>query len=132
MFMIEKSLVAIMFVYAVSFGILTAQFVFADVFGVTLTNYNGVPIKTNLISITNIANINTSEQNITSTSRASIVSNPVTAAAGIAWELILLITGTYVFNVLYLLGVPVILIMGLVALYFMLLARAILGYIRGM
>ena len=132
MFMIEKSLVAIMFVYAVSFGILTAQFVFADVFGVTLTNYNGVPIKTNLISITNIANINTSEQNITSTSRASIVSNPVTAAAGIAWELILLITGTYVFNILYLLGVPVILIMGLVALYFMLLARAILGYIRGM
>lgn len=130
--MIEKSLVAIMFVYAVSFGILTAQFVFADVFGVTLTNYNGVPIKTNLISITNIANINTSEQNITSTSRASIVSNPVTAAAGIAWELILLITGTYVFNILYLLGVPVILIMGLVALYFMLLARAILGYIRGM
>ena len=130
--MIEKSLIAIIFVYAMSFGILTAQFIFADVFGITLKNINGVPIKTNLISITNISQVNTIQQNITSTSRSSIVSNPVMAAAGIAWELVLLITGTYVFNILYLLGVPIIFIMGLVAIYFMLLARAILGYIRGM
>jgi hypothetical protein len=102
------------------------------VIGITLTSpVTGQPIKSNLLSIVNINSINTSEQNITSTSRASVVNNPITAAAGIAWELILLISGTYVFNILYLLGVPAIFIAGLVALYFMLLARSILGYIRG-
>ena len=129
--MIEKSLVAIIFIYCVGFSILTAQFVFADVFGVTLTSFNGTPIKSNLLSIININQINTSELNVTSTNRASIVSNPVTAAAGVAWELILLISGTYVFNILYLLGVPAIFVAGLVAIYMMLLIRAVVGYIRG-
>lgn len=122
-----------MFVYATGFGLLTAQFIFADVFGLTLTNFQGVPIKSNLVSIINISNINTAEQNMTSNAnRAPLVANYTSQAASIAWELIELISGTYVFNILYLLGVPVVFIMGLVALYFLLLARSILGYARGL
>ncbi len=47
------------------------------------------------------------------------------------WELIQLLTGTYIFGFLYLLGVPLIFVTILVVVYFALLARAIVGYIRG-
>jgi len=54
-----------------------------------------------------------------------------TGAAFVAWELIQLMTGTYIFNMLYLFGVPQWLITLFITLYILLLARAIIGYVRG-
>jgi len=54
-----------------------------------------------------------------------------TGAAYVAWELIGLMTGTYIFNMMLLMGVPVWFVSAFIALYILLLARAILGYVRG-
>jgi hypothetical protein len=54
-----------------------------------------------------------------------------TAAAAVAWNLILILSGTYIFNFMYLMGVPDVFVAIFVSLYVLLLARAIIGYIRG-
>ena len=117
--------------YSTSFSLLAAQYVFGDVYGITMVDINGNPVKSQLLTYTNYNAITNAQTNVTSTSRNTIVNNPVSAAAGIAWELILLITGTYIFNILLLFGIPSLFIAGLVALYFMLVMRAVIGYIRG-
>ena len=54
-----------------------------------------------------------------------------TGAAYVAWELIGLMTGTYIFNIMLQMGVPAWFVTAFVALYILLLARAIIGYVRG-
>jgi hypothetical protein len=54
-----------------------------------------------------------------------------TGAAFVAWELVTLMTGTYIFYIMYLFGVPLIFVLGMTILYGFLLARAIIGYVRG-
>ena len=117
--------------YASGFAILGAQFLFGDPFGINLQSYTGSDIKSNLNSIININNINTQQLNVTQTPRSSVVNNPVTTAASVLWELLLLLTGTYIFNIMYILGIPAIIIAGMVVLYFILLMRTIIGYLRG-
>ena len=133
MFMSEKAIVVIIFMYATSFSLLSAQYVISDVFGSTLTSpVTGQPIKSNVLSsVININLINQQQQNITSNSRNATVTNPIGTAASMAWELMQILTGTYIFNILYLLGVPAIAISGMVVIYIILLARAIIAYIRG-
>ena len=137
MFMSEKALVIIVFMYGTSFSLLGAQYVISDVFGSTLTSpVTGQPIKSSLLGngtngIINIGIINQQQLNITSNSRSATVTNPIGTAASMAWEIMQILTGTYIFNTLYLLGVPAIFIAGLVILYVILLARAIIAYIRG-
>lgn len=138
MFMSEKAMVVIVFMYSTSFSLLVAQYVLGDVFGTTLTSpITGAPLKSNLIGLNGtagvilISNVNQQQLNITSITRNNTVSNPIGTAAGQAWEVLQILTGTYIFNVLALLGVPAIFISGLVVLYVILLARAIIAYIRG-
>ncbi len=54
-----------------------------------------------------------------------------TGAAYVAWELIGLMTGTYIFNMMLLIGIPAWFVTAFIALYILLLARAIIGYVRG-
>lgn len=54
-----------------------------------------------------------------------------TGAAFVAWELVTLMTGTYIFWIMGLFGVPSWFITMFVVLYVLLLARAIIGYVRG-
>ena len=135
--MIEKALIIIIFVYASGFGILAVQYALADVFGISLKNFEGADIKSNLVDIIRLDELNELQANIvtanfTENSTAfDRVEDSVVAAAFVAWELILLMTGTYVFNILILLGIPAPIVAGLIFLYVMLLARAILAYIRG-
>ena len=119
------------FMYSISFSILGAQFIVGDIMGVTMTDINGDPLKSSILATIQVDQLNTSAQNVIGTNQTSIVSDPITAAAGIAWELILLMTGTYVFQVAYLLGIPSILIAGMVLLYIILLMRTIIAYLRG-
>ncbi len=129
--MIEKSLYIMIFMYSISFSILGAQFIVGDVMGVEMTDINGDPLKSSILTTIQVDQLNTSAQNVIGTNQTSIVSDPITAAAGIAWELILLMTGTYVFQIAYLLGIPSIIVAGMVLLYIILLMRTIIAYLRG-
>ena len=145
MFMIEKALIVIIACYAVGFMLIVVQWVYADTFGLTLVSWTGVPIKSALLGngtsgILQIGSLNTLQQNVTSNTRSATVNNPIGTAAGMAWELMTLMTGTYIFNVLYLIlgggdgphnSIAAVIVAPFVSIYVMLLMRAIIGYIRG-
>ena len=134
--MIEKSLFIILFMYFLSFGFLGMQYVIGDVFHITMTNFEGVPMQPALLSIvdqdalndvtTNIANATDAEN-----STLDAITNAFQLGYNVGKDLVLLMTGTYIFNVLYLLGVPAIIIVGMVIIYVLLLGRTLIAYIRG-
>jgi len=129
--MIEKSLYIMIFMYATSFGLLGAQFLVGDVIGVTMTDIEGNPLKSSILTTIQVDTLGTSAQNVIGTNATAVTTDPITAAAGIAWELIQLMTGTYIFNIAYLMGVPLIIVAGMTLLYIILLMRTIIAYLRG-
>lgn len=119
------------FLWSSAFGLLGAQYVYADVFGITMVSpVTGTPMKSSLLTYFNIGNINTIGTNVTGTQRSQVVNN-INEFLSIVWEMIQILTGTYVFNLFNLLGIPAITTAGFVALYTFLLVRAYFGYIRG-
>lgn len=135
--MYEKALIVIIFMYASGFMILAFQYVIGDVYNIELTNYQGTPIRSNLLNVLdmdelNQFSLNVQNANSTYNSTLSAVENSFAVGFGVAQDLLLLLTGTYIFNILYLLGVPIIAIVGMVSLYMILLARAIIAYFRGL
>ena len=129
--MLEKSLIVIIFMYSFSFSALGVQYMYADVLGTDIKNFEGVVIKSEILNYVDMPAVNTATSNIVGTNSTSVTSNPVTAAAGIAWEIIQLMSGTYIFGVLVMLGVPSIIVAGMTILYVFMLARTIIAYIRG-
>lgn len=127
----------IVFMYAVSMSILGAQYVLADAFGLTLTNFEGEPIESHIVGFINEDELNERTANIAAanftanTTYYDRIETFTTSAAYVAWELITLLTGTYIFNIMLLMGVPEHFVLIFVTLYILLLARAIIGYIRG-
>ena len=121
----------IIFMYAASFGLLGAQYVMADVFGITLVNFEGVEIQSNLLDIVDIDSINTVTGNLNNLNQTTIETDPVTGAAELVWDVLTILTGTYVFNLLALLGVPNIIIAGMVIIYAIMLFRTLIAYLRG-
>ena len=103
----------------------------ADTFGITLVNFEGVEIQNNVLDIVNEDNINTVTGNLNTLNQTTIESDPITAAAELVWDVVTLLTGTYVFNLLSLLGVPDIIIAGMVIIYSIMLFRTLIGYLRG-
>lgn len=119
---------------SISIGVAVAQYVYADAYGIVLTDFQGKPLKDVILQITNVGTINTLFGEANQLNSTNIASNPLGVASGIAGlavTLVELVTGTYVFDILYHLGVPVIFVVGMIILYIALLARAILGWIRG-
>lgn len=135
--MIDKALMIIIFMYAVGFSMLGVQYTLADTFGITMTNMEGTPIKSALHGFIKDDEINERTQNIVSanfqgnSTYFDKVETLTTGAAFVAWELVTLMTGTYIFYIMFLFGVPEIFVLVFVTLYVLLLARAILGYVRG-
>lgn len=135
--MIDKALMIIIFMYAVGFSMLGIQYTLADTFGITMTNMDGVPIKSALHGFIKDDEINTRTANIISadfqgnSTYYDRVETFTTGAAFVAWELVTLMTGTYIFYIMFLFGVPEIFVLVFVTLYVLLLARAIIGYVRG-
>lgn len=117
--------------YASSIALLGAQYIWADTFHVTMTNFQGQPLKNNLLKDMNQGTINQIANETIQTNQTNVTLNAVGLAANIGWDLILLVSGTYIFDVLAQLGVPVIFIVGFVVLYIFLLVRSIMGWIRG-
>ena len=135
--MIDKALMIIIFMYAVGFSMLGVQYTLADTFGITMTNMEGTPIKSALHGFIKDDEINERTQNIVSadfqgnSTYYDKVETFTTGAAFVAWELVTLMTGTYIFYIMFLFGVPEIFVLVFVTLYVLLLARAIIGYVRG-
>lgn len=135
--MIEKALIIIIFMYSASFAMLGVQYVVGDVLDIEITNLNGVPIRSHLVSFVDIDTLNEQTAKIvaanytTNSTFFSKIETFTTGAAYVAWELITILTGTYIFNFMYLMGVPLYFVAGFVFLYAILLARAIIGYVRG-
>lgn len=117
--------------YSTSFGILSAQFLFADMIGITLVNQENVALGTSIQEIINMSQINTSTGNIVSLDQNTTTTDPITTAANMTWFLLQILTGTYIFSVLELFGIPAIVIAALVIIYAILLFRTLIGYLRG-
>jgi len=129
--MIDKPFYIIIAAYSFSFGILGAQFM-ADSYGITLTAPDGTVIKNALLEYINEDQINTFSQNVTASNNGTSWGlEPIIQAGNIATFLFYLLTGTLIFNFLYLFGVPAIFIIPIVVIYFILLARSIIALIRG-
>ena len=135
--MLENALTIMVFMWCISFSLLGVQYVLADVVGTEIKSFRGEPIKSHIVSLINEEEINERMEDIVTgnftanTTRYDRVETYGVAAAFVGWELVLLLTGTYIFSVLVLLGVPIIFVTAIGMVYFLLLARAIVGYIRG-
>ena|SRR3990167_1378197 len=124
-----------LFMYSVSFGILGAQFL-GCAFDIELTNMDGVPLEScdgdgNLSSMINMDELNVRTLNIANTNQTDITTDPIIAAAGVALQIFLLLTGTHVFNIMILFGVPLVFVSGLVILYLIMLGRTLIALLRG-
>ena len=117
MFLSAKSLIMIIAMYALSISLLTVQWAIADVFGITLTDINGNPLKPTLLSGVNTGNLNTFQQNVTNTNPVTLTVNVISTNAVMLWQLFQLATGTYIFNILFFMGVPAILVSGMTIMY---------------
>lgn len=136
--MIEKALMIMIFMYCVSFSLLAGQYFIGDVLGITLTSWSGTPIKSAVLDYINQDQLNEVTQaiaqvNNTRNSTLDAVTESFELGLTIGFELLTLLTGTYIFNLLYLMIGPdsLIFIAGLVAVYAILLGRAIIAYLRG-
>ena len=129
--MIEKALIIIIFMYSTSFGLLAAQFLWADMVGITLVNQENIAIGSSVESIIHLDQINTSTSAVVNMNKTQTIADPIATAANMTWEILQILTGTYIFSILALFGIPSIVIAGLVIIYSMLLFRALIGYLRG-
>lgn len=143
--MIEKPLMIIIFMYLSGFALVAAQYVYGDVLGIELTGYDGAPIKNAIIDIIDMDNLNEATANIQNATDAenstlSSIDNAFQIGYNVAQTLIgnptqfaTILTGTYVFNIIYLMGGPttLIFIVPMVAIYAIMLGRTLIAYIRG-
>ena len=126
----------IIFFYASGFGILGAQYVLGDVYHITLTNLDGVPLQPAILETIDTDTINTITTNIATATDAEnstldSITNAFQLGYNVGKELLLLLTGTYIFNMMYLFGIPSIVIAGFVGIYMFCVGRTLIAYIRG-
>lgn len=100
-----------------------------------MTAPDGTPIANGLQDIIRISNINTASTTInqTATNQTGVLTavNLVVGAAQIAVTLFQLMTGTYVFNLMSLFGIPAVFIVPISVIYTILLAIMIIAKVRG-
>jgi len=115
-----------------------SQAIYADPYGIVLKGSDGKPIQDIFVKISNLNTINKEKSLIGQVNSTSIKNDPLGVASAIAdlsWTLLELVFGIYVFDILFHLlpqsiGMTIF-IAGLVAIYLLLLARSILGWIKG-
>ncbi len=134
MVMIEKSLVIIIFMYSSSFALLGMQYTIADSFGLNLVGANGADISSETLDFIKLVELNARTEAMfgENVNKTQMGLEPIIFAAGLVVEIFTLLTGTYIFLILFhVLGIPPIWIGGFVILYFFLLMRTIVAYLRG-
>ena len=135
--------------WSISFGILGAQFLIGDVLQVEMVvncsdntqmcqDIKGLPLKPYILGGLNVDQVNTVVGNSITGNYQPDDNTPFDkikdfgiAAAFIGWELVTLITGTYIFSFMYLMGVPLLVVTALVFLYGIMVVRSIVTVIRG-
>ena len=125
----DKAIFVIITMYSLSFSMLGAQYIIGDVLGIQLTDFQNQPVKSELLNTINQGSFNSIQQNVTSTARSSVITNIITAAQ-IGFEVFQLITGTFIFNILLMFGVPLIFVYCFTGVYFILLAMFIIGHLK--
>ena len=137
--MIDKALIIVFTFYALGFMMVGMEYSVNQVYHVDMVSpLTGEPMPSSaIVGYMQNAQFNESTGEIVTanfTSNSTFynkVETFTTGAAYVAWELIGLMTGTYIFNMMLLMGVPVWFVTAFIALYILLLARAIIGYVRG-
>lgn len=128
--MIDKPLFVIITMYILSFSLLGVQYV-ADSYGVTILAPDGTPLKAPLLETVRTDTVNTIISNVTTSNRDSFILDAIVAGATIAWEFFILLTGTYIFNLLILFGIPQVFVTGIVIVYSFLMINTLIAKIRG-
>lgn len=134
--MIEKALFIAISMYALSFSLLIGQYVFADVVGLTMYSpVTGLAFQSSILQFIDTGNINTISTtvvnvNATTSNTFTGIERAFQLGMTVGLELFELLTGTYIFNLLTILGVPAIAILPLVVLYVFLMIRAAMSYFR--
>jgi hypothetical protein len=136
--LIDKALIIVIFFYAFGFISVGLEYSVAQIWHVELVSpLTGEPMNSAIVGYLQQDNINTRTENIVNanyTANSTFfdkIETFTTGAAYVAWELVALMTGTYVFRTMLLLGVPDWFVTSFIVLYVLLLARAIIGYVRG-
>ena len=127
--------------------VLAGQFVIADVFGLTLTNYKGDEIESQLVDSFNVETLNTITESWINFTRFNSIIDVATSfvtAAQVFVELLTLMSGTYIFLIVYyLLGgggailgdnddiIAAFIVGGLFIPYAIMLGNTIIAKIRG-
>jgi len=126
-----------MFMIFISGSALTMQFVLGDIFGVSFVTPDGDVIQSNILAIIDMDEINLRELNIIeanftgNTTAFNRVEDSAVASAYVAWEALQLVSGTYIFNLMILFGMPVVLVAILAIVYVFLLGYFIWTAVRG-
>lgn len=102
-----------------------------SVYDITLVNVDGTPYESALLDIIDTDEINSVTNNLNTINGTQAETNPIEVAAGLVVDLIGILTGAYIFNVLWLAGIPDIFVNGVIVLYAFMLFRALIGYLRG-
>jgi hypothetical protein len=126
----DKAVITIIFMYALSFSLLGGQYIL-EPFGITMTNAEGVEIRSSLLSIIDTDNLNTVTENLVTINGTQAESDPVSVSAMLVVEILELLTGTYIFNLLFLFLVPPIFVYGMIILYSILLFLFVIPILRG-
>jgi len=122
--------------YALSFSLLIGQYIFGDVIGLTMYSpITGIPFQSAILQFINTDNLNeisTSVINVNSTTPNTFIGIERAFQLGmtVGLELFQLLTGTYIFNLLQMIGIPLIAILPIVVLYVFLMIRAAMSYFR--
>lgn len=119
------------FIYLAGACLVGTQFIFADVFHITMTNLQGQPLKNNLITDLHMNTINNVSNQIAQTNQTGFTANTIGVTANLMWDLVLLVTGFYIFDVMTQFGVPGIFIVIYIIPYIFLLIRSVAGWVRG-
>lgn len=149
--MIDKAWYIIMFMYIASFSMIGIQWTLGDLMNHDIATmvdvYNpvtdtitpaGTVMKPLFSGFTDYTTLNDVALRVTNgdytpsdDSFFDKVLQSTTAAAFIAWDGILLLTGTQVFTMLFLVGVPYVFVSGFVFIYVFFLIRTAIALIRG-
>jgi len=136
--LIDKALIIIIFFYAAGLMFIGMEYTLGTLYDIEIISpVDGQPITSNILAMLEEEEFNSRTVAITTanyTGNSTFfdrVETFTTGAAFVAWELIQLMTGTLIFNIMLLFGVPAWLVGLFVTGYIMLLARAIIGYVRG-
>jgi len=134
--MIEKALFIAISLYALSFSLLIGQYIWADTLGFTMYSpITGLPVQSAVLQYIQTGNINTISTTVVNVN--STTSNTFTGierafqlGMTVGLELFQLMTGTYIFSLIQIMGIPNIVTLPFVTLYVFLMIRAAMSYFR--